>query len=60
VPDNVIKFRVAQGDKLLFAKAAADAEMTLSSYLRRAGRMAMTGRMMTLSGVSACETDLTT
>lgn len=45
--DNVIKFRVAERDKLLFAKAAAAAGMTLSSYLRRAGRMAVTGRMMT-------------
>ncbi len=45
--ENVIKFRVAERDKLLFAKAAADADMTLSSYLRRAGRMAVSGRMMT-------------
>lgn len=47
--EKVIKFRVVEGDKLLFAKAAADADMTLSSYLRRAGRMAMNGRMMTRS-----------
>lgn len=45
--DNVIKFRVREEDKLLFAKAAAAADMTLSSYLRRAGRMAVTGRMTT-------------
>lgn len=45
--DNVVKFRVAERDKLLFAKAAADADMTLSSYLRRAGHMAMNGRITT-------------
>jgi len=42
---EVIKFRVAAGEKLQFAKAAQNAGMTLSDLLRRAGKAAVAGRI---------------
>jgi hypothetical protein len=45
MPSEIIKFRVAAGEKLLFVKAAQNAGLTLSDLLRRAGKAAIAGRI---------------
>ncbi|WP_315761421.1 plasmid mobilization protein [Bradyrhizobium sp. SZCCHNS2005] len=45
MPSEMIKFRVAAGEKLQFVNAAQNAGMTLSDLLRRAGKAAIAGRI---------------
>jgi hypothetical protein len=42
---EIIKFRVAAGEKLRFVNAAQNAGMTVSDLLRRAGKAAIAGRV---------------
>jgi uncharacterized protein (DUF1778 family) len=49
---GLIKFRVADGDKLLIANAAARTGTTVSELLRRAGRAAASGRIASRSVLS--------
>jgi hypothetical protein len=42
---EIIKFRVAAGEKLRFVNAAQTAGMTVSDLLRRAGKAAIAGRI---------------
>lgn len=49
MPSEIIKFRVATGEKLQFANAAHDAGMTVSDLVRRAGKAAIAGRIASRS-----------
>jgi len=49
---GLIKFRVADGDKLLIANAAERAGITVSELLRRASRAAISGRIASRSVLS--------
>lgn len=46
---EVIKFRVATGEKLMFVNAARNSGTTLSDLLRRAGKAAIAGRIASRS-----------
>ena len=49
---DLIKFRVASGDKQLIANAATKAGTTVSEFLRRSGRAAASGRIASRSVLS--------
>ena len=49
---GLIKFRVADGDKLLIANAAERAGITVSELLRRASRAAISARIASRSVLS--------